>query len=132
MYREAILAYNIFLPLCVKILTMPIYEYQCQTCGYKEDIIQKFSDPPETHCPNCGKDTLHKNVTAPSFQLSGSGWYATDYKDKPAVKSDADKSASTDNKTAAAPEGQSAKTDTKNESATQTSAPPTEKPKTDA
>lgn len=61
---------------------MPIYEYQCQACNHKEDIIQKFSDPPETRCPQCGKDTLHKNMSAPSFQLTGGGWYATDYKDK--------------------------------------------------
>lgn len=63
---------------------MPIYEYQCLACGHIEDFIQKFSDPPETLCPHCGKESLKKNVTAPSFQLSGSGWYATDYKDKPA------------------------------------------------
>ncbi len=63
---------------------MPIYEYQCTACGYKTDILQKFSDPPETHCPHCNQDALHKNITAPSFHLAGSGWYATDYKDKPA------------------------------------------------
>jgi putative FmdB family regulatory protein len=67
---------------------MPIYEYRCSHCGHQQEFIQKLSDPPKTNCPQCGKDTLGKMVTAAGFQLKGSGWYATDFKggSKPAAK----------------------------------------------
>ena len=61
---------------------MPIYEYQCQSCGHAFDAIQKFSDEPLSTCPECQKETLRKLISAPSFQLKGSGWYETDFKDK--------------------------------------------------
>lgn len=73
---------------------MPIYEYRCASCGYTKDCIQKLSDPPLTVCPECGKDTFSKQLSAPGFQLKGSGWYATDFKSKPkaeAAKPEADK-----------------------------------------
>ena len=68
---------------------MPIYEYRCASCGYTKDCIQKLSDPPITVCPECGKETFSKQLSAPGFQLKGSGWYATDFKSKPAAKSEA-------------------------------------------
>src|SRR4051812_36055878 len=58
---------------------MPIYEYECQGCGLTVEAIQKFSDPPLTHCEACG-GPLTKLISRTSFQLKGSGWYATDYK----------------------------------------------------
>lgn len=61
---------------------MPIYEYICTKCGHEFDEIQKFSDPPLKKCPKC-KGKLEKKMSAPSFQLKGTGWYATDFKDKP-------------------------------------------------
>jgi putative FmdB family regulatory protein len=61
---------------------MPIYEYQCQNCGHKAEKLQKFSDEPLTHCDECGKDTLKKLISAAGFQLKGTGWYVTDFKDK--------------------------------------------------
>ena len=61
---------------------MPIYEYHCNTCGFQTEILQSFSEPPETHCDSCGKTTLIKVVSAAGFHLSGSGWYNTDYKNK--------------------------------------------------
>ena len=61
---------------------MPIYEYRCQNCGEKLEILQKHADAPLTECPKCGKEDLNKLVSAPSFQLKGSGWYVTDFKDK--------------------------------------------------
>lgn len=54
---------------------MPIYAYRCESCGFEKDALQKMSDAPLTHCPQCGKDTFVKQVTAAGFQLKGSGWY---------------------------------------------------------
>ena len=59
---------------------MPIYEYKCASCGFTKDCIQKVSDAPLTVCPECGKETFSKQLSAPGFQLKGSGWYATDFK----------------------------------------------------
>ena len=59
---------------------MPIYEYKCSHCGHQLEAIQKISDDPLLHCPNCDKNGLKKQVTAPSFRLKGSGWYETDFK----------------------------------------------------
>lgn len=65
---------------------MPIYAYKCASCGHTEDVMRKISDAPLTTCTACGKDTFAKQLTAPGFQLKGSGWYATDFKssNKPA------------------------------------------------
>jgi putative FmdB family regulatory protein len=68
---------------------MPIYEYRCQACGHELEALQRFSDAPLHACPKCGKDALFKLVSAAGFQLKGSGWYATDFRDsgkKPAGK----------------------------------------------
>ena len=59
---------------------MPIYEYKCSHCGHQLEAIQKISDDPLLLCPNCDKNGLKKQVTAPSFRLKGSGWYETDFK----------------------------------------------------
>ena len=59
---------------------MPIYEYCCQECGHSLEVIQKLADAPLTDCPACGKPALKKQVSAPSFRLSGGGWYETDFK----------------------------------------------------
>lgn len=59
---------------------MPIYEYQCSSCGVQRDVMQKISDAPLTDCPQCGKPTFSKQLSAAGFQLKGSGWYATDFK----------------------------------------------------
>lgn len=59
---------------------MPIYEYQCANCQHELEHLQKISDAPLVTCPACGADSLSKLVSAPSFRLSGSGWYETDFK----------------------------------------------------
>ncbi|MBP9219110.1 MAG: zinc ribbon domain-containing protein [Sterolibacterium sp.] len=59
---------------------MPIYAYRCSSCGHAADVLQKMSDPVLTACPSCHAETLVKQLTAPGFQLKGSGWYATDFK----------------------------------------------------
>ena len=60
---------------------MPIYAYRCSTCGHAQDVLRKVSDPPLTACPACGAATFVKQVTAAGFQLKGSGWYVTDFRD---------------------------------------------------
>ena len=64
---------------------MPIYEYRCSECGHQQEFMQKLSDAPLTTCTACGKATFSKMLTAAGFQLKGSGWYATDFKSKPAA-----------------------------------------------
>jgi putative FmdB family regulatory protein len=59
---------------------MPIYEYQCQACGEELEALQKISDEPLKDCPQCGKSTLRKKVSAAAFRLKGGGWYETDFK----------------------------------------------------
>jgi putative FmdB family regulatory protein len=59
---------------------MPIYEYQCEKCGHHLEALQKISDKPLRECPECGKHTLTRLVSAPLFRLAGSGWYETDFK----------------------------------------------------
>ena len=60
---------------------MPIYAYRCSACGHAQDVLQKMSDPLLTVCPACGQATYAKQVTAAGFQLKGSGWYVTDFRD---------------------------------------------------
>jgi putative FmdB family regulatory protein len=60
---------------------MPIYEYECGSCGHRLEAIQKMSEPVLRDCPACGQSTLKKLISATGFQLKGSGWYATDFKD---------------------------------------------------
>lgn len=59
---------------------MPFYEYECRSCKFHVEEMQKISDPPLVKCPSCGKRTLQKLVSAPVFRLKGSGWYETDFK----------------------------------------------------
>jgi len=59
---------------------MPIYEYECTKCGHYLEALQKIADKPLRECPQCGKHSLKRLVSAPMFRLSGSGWYETDYK----------------------------------------------------
>ena len=68
---------------------MPIYEYRCSSCGFQKEYLQRLSDPVLSDCPECGKQTFSKMLSAAGFQLKGSGWYATDFRNsgaKPAAK----------------------------------------------
>jgi putative FmdB family regulatory protein len=60
---------------------VPIYAYKCSACGHAQDVLQKMSDPLLTVCPECGKSTYEKQVTAAGFRLKGTGWYVTDFRD---------------------------------------------------
>ena len=60
---------------------MPIYEYYCEVCKSKFELIQKISDKPAKKCIKCNKSTkVIKLVSAPGFRLKGGGWYETDFK----------------------------------------------------
>lgn len=59
---------------------MPIYEYRCSSCGTQKDVMQKIGDAPLSTCPECGAETFSKQLSAAGFQLKGSGYYATDFK----------------------------------------------------
>jgi|GEM_PF-439183 len=63
---------------------MPIYEYQCLKCGNKFEHLQKIHEDDLTVCPNCQAPKLQRLISNTSFQLKGSGWYVTDYKNKDA------------------------------------------------
>jgi len=65
---------------------MPIYAYRCEACGFAKDILQKVSDAPLVECVSCGKPAFKKQLTAAGFQLKGSGWYATDFRNGSASK----------------------------------------------
>lgn len=62
---------------------VPLYDYQCNSCGHRFENIQKFSDPIITTCPICGKEnSVERLISAPAVQFKGSGWYVTDYAKK--------------------------------------------------
>ena len=96
---------------------MPIYEYRCSSCGHQQEALQKVSDAPLTVCAACGQATLGKMLTAAGFQLKGSGWYATDFRNQGAkpkatpAAGDA-KPAATEAKPAASAESKGDKTGT--------------------
>ena len=66
---------------------MPIYAYKCSACGHQQDVLQKLSDAPLTDCPQCGQAAFSKQLTAAGFQLKGSGWYVTDFRNNSGGKS---------------------------------------------
>lgn len=98
---------------------MPIYEYKCGACGFQKEFLQRISDKPLTDCPECGKVSLTKMVTAAGFQLKGSGWYVTDFKDKGSAKPKPDAAKATD-----ASKKDEAKTETKTETKTESKSEP--------
>jgi len=116
---------------------MPIYEYECASCGKRFDQLQRMSDPDPTDCPSCGASQLKRAVTAASFRLKGGGWYETDFKgDKDKKRnlvegsesrSESSSEAKSDSKTEAKADSKSeTKSDTKSESK------PSEAPKASA
>ena len=103
---------------------MPFYEYECPSCRYYLEVLQKISDKPLKKCPSCGKSGFKRLVSAPVFRLKGSGWYETDFKsDKEGQRNlagkepaeakteTADAKTGTDDKGAAKPEAASAAAD---------------------
>lgn len=99
---------------------MPLYEYQCDACGHRFEVIQKFSDAPLTTCEKCG-GAVQKLLSSPAIQFKGSGWYITDY--ARAGKSDGGSSGSAGSSSGKSEKSDSkgdSKTDSKSESKTET------------
>ena len=96
---------------------MPIYEYLCQSCGKKFEVLQKFSDDPVLVHPDCG-GKVEKLISAPSFQFKGTGWYVTDYaRAKPGAKPEGQTESKSEAKSDSKSDGKSeSKADTKSES----------------
>lgn len=76
---------------------MPIYEYQCEKCGIKKEVMHKISETPEILCPECSA-TMYKLISPSAFHLKGSGWYVTDYAGKKNGSSTVSSSKATDKK----------------------------------
>ena len=94
---------------------MPLYEYQCDACAHRFEVIQKFSDAPIDVCPKCG-GAVKKLLSSPAIQFKGTGWYITDY-----AKSGKSESGSTVASNAAKAEAKSeTKTETKTETKSET------------
>ena len=102
---------------------MPLYEYQCDACAHRFEVIQKFSDSPIDVCPKCG-GAVKKLLSSPAIQFKGTGWYITDY--ARSGKKDSASTPSGDTKTDSKTESQ---TESKTESKTETKSEP---PKTDS
>ena len=66
---------------------MPLYEYQCDACGHRFELIQKFSDPAPAACTSCTKGPMRRLQSSPAIQFKGSGWYITDYARKGSAES---------------------------------------------
>jgi putative FmdB family regulatory protein len=116
---------------------VPLYEYECDACGERFEVIRKFSDPPLEVCTKCGRGPIHRLPSSPAIQFKGTGWYITDY----AQKGKSDKSAATgtkDSKKDAATTGggdssttsATESTPSKTESSTTTSTPSSTPPRT--
>jgi putative FmdB family regulatory protein len=89
---------------------VPLYEYKCTQCGEQVEIIQKISDPPYAHCPNCGGE-MRKLLSPPALQFKGSGFYKTDYASKPAPKSEGSAETKSESKAEAKSDGKSTSTE---------------------
>ena len=96
---------------------MPIYEYRCASCGFEEEYLQKVGAALLTDCPECGKATFAKKLSAAGFQLKGSGWYATDFKNSGSKAKDTKSDSKSDTKTDSKTE---TKSDTKAETKSET------------
>ena len=110
---------------------MPIYEYQCQSCGHKLEKLQRLNDNPLKDCPDCGAAELERLISAAGFSLKGAGWYETDFKkgDKKNLNDSGNSSStttktpeSTSSKPAAAKSTDSKKTESKPKSSSTGSA----------
>ena len=86
---------------------MPLYEYECDACGRRFEVIQKFSDAAADTCRHCGKGPVRRLFSSPAIQFKGTGWYITDYAQKGKSDSSTGTSAKSDSTKADAPAGDS-------------------------
>ena len=92
---------------------MPLYEYECEACHQRFEVIQKFSDPAPEICARCGKGPVRRLISTPAIQFKGSGWYITDYAGGRSNAASSTSAGDSDGKSEAKSDG---KTDTKSES----------------
>jgi len=113
---------------------MPLYEYLCEACGERFDLIQKFTDPAPDVCPKCGKGPVERQQSSPAIQFKGSGFYITDYARKGATSSgdEGGKSSSSESASAGESGGDSKKTDSKKTDSKDTESSKTESKKTES
>ena len=90
------LQFRVFSQLLHACTTMPIFAYRCSHCGFGKDVLQKRTDAPLVVCPECQQETFAKQLTAHAFQLKGSGWYVTDFRDNGAKAKPSGSEASSD------------------------------------
>jgi putative FmdB family regulatory protein len=98
---------------------MPLYEYQCDACGHRFEVIQKFSDPPLAVCEKCGGE-VRKLLSSPAIQFKGSGWYITDYARAGKSEGAASGSSKSDASSSAGESKSETKGETKSEAKTET------------
>lgn len=106
---------------------MPLYEYQCDSCGHRFELIRKFSDPPLEICPECGKGPVTKQVSSPAIQFKGSGFYITDYAKKNSPSETEKKKADSPSGSSSSAKGES-KSEVKTESSSSSESKPAAKP----
>jgi putative FmdB family regulatory protein len=102
---------------------MPLYEYECEACGQRFEVIQRFSDPPADTCRVCGKGPVRRLLSSPAIQFKGTGWYITDYSQKgKSSEASSGGNAKTESKDTSSPSS-STSSDSKTSAATPSSTP---------
>ena len=114
---------------------MPTYEYRCDECGERHEVVQSFQDDPLTVCPACG-GPLRKVFGAIGVVFKGSGFYKTDSRStggKGAAK-DGERAVSKDGERAAGKEDKKPAAETSSPSTSDTggSSAPATKPSKDS
>ena len=107
---------------------MPLYEYECERCGGRFEVIQRFSDAPVAACRLCA-GPVHRLLSPPSIHFKGTGWYVTDYSKKggsPSAQSSSSRSESEGESKPAATESTAASDAGKNQPATPSAGASTE------
>jgi putative FmdB family regulatory protein len=77
---------------------MPLYEYECDACGRRFELIRKFSESDVDTCTQCGKGPVRRLMSSPAIQFKGTGWYITDYSSKGKAGTDASSTSNTETK----------------------------------
>ena len=91
---------------------MPLYEYQCEACKRRFEVIRKFSDPELEVCTLCGKGPVQRLMSSPAIQFKGSGWYITDYSQKGKAGGESSSTSSPSDSKSGSSDSTTAKTDT--------------------
>jgi putative FmdB family regulatory protein len=91
---------------------MPLYEYQCEACKRRFEVIRKFSDPELQVCSLCGKGPVQRLMSSPAIQFKGSGWYITDYSQKGKAGNESSSTSSPSDSKSGSSDSTTAKTDT--------------------